>query len=413
MINKKEEFIALLNNSAIGIISVNQNGEIILVNQFALNQFGYTEDELLGKKIECLVPRRFETTHIKHRSNFHDYSAHSRPMGHGLDLYALKKDGSEFPVEVSLSNYETNGEKFAISFISDITIRKKSEEDLKQLNADLEEKVKERTLSLSSTVLELGNQILVAKEKDTLLQKAYEKEKELNELKSRFVTMASHEFRTPLSTILSSAYLVVQYQNEKDQSKREKHVDRIVSSVKMLNDTLNDFLSLGKIDEGKIPLHFSIFDLEALIHSFVSEINPILKKGQEIFYHHVGEKMVNLDANLLLHIVMNLVSNAIKFSHENSIINIQSSIDTSNMTISVADSGLGISKEDQRHLFERFYRGLNVINIQGTGLGLHIVNKYAELMDGTIKCESELDRGTKFTISFPIKIVADEKDLAN
>ena len=403
MINKKEEFHALINNSAIGIISVNQLGEIILVNQFALKLFGYEEGELIGKKIECLVPKRFEKKHIQHRSDFHAYSAYSRPMGMGMELFGQKKDGSEFPVEVSLSSYQVNNEHYAISFISDITVRKKSEEDLRRLNADLEMKVKERTLSLSETVLKLGYQIKEAEEKDRLLQKALEKEKDLNELKSRFVTMASHEFRTPLSTILSSAYLVSKYQTSDDQPKRERHIERIVYAVNMLNETLNDFLSLGKIDEGKIQVRFSEFNITEMIDSFVREMASILKKGQKIIFINQGSETVILDPNLLIHIVMNLVSNAIKFSPEDTHIQINTKNEKDHFVLSVKDSGIGISLEDQGHLFERFYRGLNVINIQGTGLGLHIVSKYAELMNGTIEFKSELDKGTEFIITFKYK----------
>ena len=398
--DKNEELNALFSNSAIGIITVNDKGEIEHINQFALRQFGYEEAELLGKKIECLVPRRYEKKHVKHRADFQEYSSHSRPMGSGMDLYAVKKDGSEFPVEVCLSSYKTGGRTNAIAFISDITIRKQSEEALKQLNADLEEKVRERTLSLTDTVRELGVQIKEAEEKDIQLREALEKEKELNELKSRFVSMASHEFRTPLSTILSSAYLVLKYQNTEDQAKRDRHVERIVSSVNMLTEILNDFLSLGKIDEGKIQVRFSEFNLTEMINSFINEMNPIVKKGQKIVYDHEGSEIVNLDASLLKHIVMNLVSNAIKFSPESTAIHIKTAKTDDIMSLSVRDSGIGISAEDQEHLFERFYRGANVTNVQGTGLGLHIVGKYAELMNGTIEFNSELEKGTEFTIIF-------------
>ena len=181
IINSNQEFSALFNNAAIGIVTINKNGEIVLANQFALNQFGYTEAELIGQKIEILIPRRFMTRHVHHRDNYHD-SPHSRTMGIGMDLYGKKKDDTEFPVEVSLSPYKTEEGAFTISFISDISVRKEAENALLQLNAELEQKVKERTESLRD---------------------ALAKEKDLNELKSRFVSMASHEFRTPLSTVLS------------------------------------------------------------------------------------------------------------------------------------------------------------------------------------------------------------------
>lgn len=370
-------FEALFNNSAIGIIVVDKEGKIALVNQFTLDQFGYTVDEIRGKKIEVLIPDRYRTKHVGHREHYHGKNAHSRPMGLGMDLYAVKKNGVEFPVEVSLSTFNTESEQFAIAFISDISIRKQSEAALLKLNAELEEKVKERTQSLSE---------------------ALEKEKELNELKSRFVSMASHEFRTPLSTILSSAYLVTKYTNTEDQPKRDKHIQRVVSSVNMLTDILNDFLSVGKMEEGKIQVRYSEFDVKELVTQLVAEMQTTIKNGQKLIYNHTGNKMIWLDSSLLKHIIMNLVSNAIKFSPAGSGITISTISDGDSFRLSVKDEGMGISEADMEHLFERFFRGTNVVNIQGTGLGLHIVGKYTELMNGTIECKSELDKGTEFVV---------------
>jgi PAS domain S-box-containing protein len=380
--NTKQQYEALFNNAAIGIIIVNDAGDIVLANQFSLKQFGYELDELIGQKIEILIPQRFSQKHEQHRSRYHTQNPHSRPMGNGMDLFAIKKDGTEFPVEVSLSVYSTGEGQFAIAFISDITVRKKSEQALVQLNAELEQKVFERTQSLTE---------------------ALEKEKELNELKSRFVSMASHEFRTPLSTILSSAYLVTKYVYTEDQPKRDKHIQRIVSSVNMLNDILNDFLSVGKIEEGKIQVRYSNFDIKEFINTVASELQPIFKSGQTVEYYHKGDDDVRLDAALLKHIVMNLISNAIKFSPENSAIYINTVNENDELMLSVKDNGMGISEEDQQHLFERFFRGSNVTNIQGTGLGLHIVSKYTELMNGHIQCKSALGEGTEFITIFKLQ----------
>jgi len=377
--NTGREFEALFNNAAIGIIVVNGEGNVILANQFLLKQFGYRQDELIGQKIEILIPPRVKSRHIKHRENYRGANAHSRPMGLGMDLFAIKKDGVEFPVEVSLSPYHTERGQFSIAFISDISIRKQSEDDLLKLNAELEQKVTERTLSLT---------------------KALEKEKDLNELKSRFVSMASHEFRTPLSTILSSAYLVSKYINAEEQPKRDKHVDRIVSAVNMLTDILNEFLSVGKIEEGRIQLRFSDFNVEEQIKIQLREMQTILKKGQKFHYAHSGEANVWLDLSLLKHIIINFISNAIKFSPPGTEINILTQGTPDNLLLSVKDAGIGISETDQTHLFERFFRGANVTDIQGTGLGLHIVSKYVELMNGTIVCKSELDKGTEFIVNF-------------
>jgi PAS domain S-box-containing protein len=379
---KNEAYGALFNNAAIGIVIVNARGEIVLVNDYALRQFNYQESELIGKKIEVLIPSRYREKHTSHRHEYHHSNPYSRPMGLGMDLYGITKDGKEFPVEVSLSTYETEEGRFAIAFINDISIRKQAELELVKLNEELEKKVIQRTRSLSD---------------------ALEKEKELNELKSRFVSMASHEFRTPLSTILSSAYLIAKYTHTEDQHKRDKHIQRIVSSVNMLNDILNDFLSVGKIEEGKIQVRFAEVNIQDTVQSLIQELQPLLKKDQKIVYHHKGEKVYFLDISLLKHIIMNLLSNAIKFSTEHSKIYIDTQIENEKFILSLQDEGVGISQEDQQHLFERFFRGENVTHIQGTGLGLHIVAKYVELMHGTITCHSELNKGTRFTILFSKK----------
>lgn len=399
------DFDALFNYATMGIIIADGNGTILMANPFILNEFGYTESEIIGQKVEKLIPLRFQAQHEQHRQG---YSAHprNRPMGVGQDLFAVRKNGSEVPVEVSLGTYKTEEGQFAIAFVSFISDRKDAENALKQLNAELEKKVEERTESLTETVKQLGIQIKEAEAKDIELQQvnnslnvALEKEKELNELKSRFVSLASHEFRTPLSTILSSAYLVSKYELPAELVNREKHVQRIISSANLLTDILNDFLSVGKIEEGKTIVKKVRFNIEKHIGTIISEMHGLKKKMQEIQYHHTGTPFVLSDSSLLKHIVLNLVSNAIKFSPEGATIHLHTSVTKKMLILSVRDNGIGIPPEDIQHLFERFFRGGNVSNIQGTGLGLHIVRKYAELMNGIISCKSELNKGTEFTIT--------------
>ena len=406
---EKIKFEALFQYASLGILVVNQKGEIILANSFLLTQFGYTNaDELIGKKMEALVPNRFHSIHVHNRNSFMEKPAR-RPMGIGIDLYAARKDGSEFPVEISLNNYEAGGDFFVIAFVSDITKRKEIEnatlfqkeqlaiinKRMEEFNSNLERQVILRTSQLQETLTELE----ISKEE---LLKALSKEKELGDLKSRFVSMASHEFRTPLSTILSSASLVSKYIKEEEQDKRDKHINRIKSSVSNLTDILNDFLSIGKIEDGKLIAHFTYFNIKDLITTVCNEIGGITKAEQHITYHHIGEEMVQLDASLLRNVMNNLLSNAIKFSPLNGTIEVKSELTESHVLLTVKDSGIGISEEDKHHLFERFFRGTNVTNIQGTGLGLHIVEKYVELMNGNIECESELEKGTLFIITFGI-----------
>ncbi|GEP97773.1 PAS domain-containing sensor histidine kinase [Chitinophaga cymbidii] len=392
-------FEVLFNHATLGILVTDPEGRIVLANPFLLKQFGYAHSELLGEKVEKLIPRRFAERHVQHRHNFSRHP-HSRPMGIGFDLYAMRKDGTEFPVEISLGTNETKDGQYVVAFVSDISLRKESENALKELNAALEQKVAERTESLSEMVARLNAQMKEIEIKDKELRNALQKEKELNELKSRFVSMASHEFRTPLSTVLSSIFLISKYESTDEQPKREKHIQRIVSSVNMLTDILNDFLSVGKIEEGKIQVRLSEFNVENHVSAIVHEITELRKKKQDFDYQHTGDPMLYLDPGLLKHIILNLLSNAIKFSPEYAIIKIWTENRPGRFMIGVRDTGIGISKEDQQHLFERFFRGANVSEIQGTGLGLHIVSKYAELMNGEVTCESEENKGTTFIVSF-------------
>jgi len=405
--NDNQRFEALFQYASVGILVANDKADIILANNYLLAQFGYNSaEELIGKKIETLIPQRYHRAHTHHRDNYNKHPE-SRPMGIGRDLFGIKKDGSEFPVEISLSHYTNTEGKFTIAFIIDISKRKEIEYSvlmqkeqlavinlkIEELNNDLEQKVELRTRQLQDTLIALQN----SKEE---LTKALSKEKELSDLKSRFVSMASHEFRTPLSTILSSASLVAKYTETEQQENRDKHIRRIKTSVNNLTDLLNEFLSIGKIEDGKIVAHFSHFNIKELLETVCNEMQNLVRPGQQIQYHHHGSDEAYLDAALLRNIILNLLSNAIKFSPENGVIEINSYNNKKETTIAVKDSGIGISKEDQVHLFERFFRGTNVTNIQGTGLGLHIVGKYIELMNGQISYSSELEKGSEFIITF-------------
>lgn len=389
----KEGIEALFLFATEGILVINERGEIIRINPSAEKLFGYGKGELVGKKIEILVPKRLTQKHEGHRERYNEHP-HARSMGQGAELFGLKKDGSEIPVEISLSPYTTDEGKFTIAFIVDITHRKQAEEKMKNYSAELEKQVKNRTMILEEAIEELEK---TKKE----LNGALSKEKELSELKTRFVSMASHEFRTPLATIQSSLSLVKKYGEMKEIEKQDKHIDKIKSSINNLTDILTDFLSVSKLEEGRVENVSEKFNLKIFISEIVSEMKSILKEGQKIECNHLGDEIVSLDKKLLRNIFFNLVSNAIKFSPEGKIIEINSEVKKTSVKISVKDSGIGISQEDQNHLFERFFRGHNATHIQGTGLGLNIVAKYVELMNGSINVLSEENKGARFMITFP------------
>jgi PAS domain S-box-containing protein len=398
--DSKEGLEALFEFATEGILVANSKGDIIKTNPATERMFGYAKNELLGKKIEVLVPVRHVHNHQGYREKYIT-NPHARSMGTSMDLHAKRKDGSEFPVEISLSPFTASDGQFVIAFIVDITIRKKAEaaitqqkKELEQLNSNLEKRVRERTMILEEAIAELNR----TKED---LNNALHKEKELNDLKSRFVSMASHEFRTPLATILSSLSLATKYSEKGDKENQVKHIHRIKSSIGNLTDILNDFLSISKFEEGKISASFEKFNIEEFTSDVLKEMQSIAKEGQKINFIHAGNSQVISDKKFLKHILFNLLSNAIKFSSEGKTIELKTEANNSQFTLSVKDSGIGISEEDQKHLFERFFRAHNATNIQGTGLGLNIVSKYVEMLDGTIRFKSTLENGTTFTITFP------------
>lgn len=411
--NIKEKDIAqlLISSSPEGILIVDKKGEIVLVNTSLIKMFGYSEkEELLGKNMEILVPKKYTQNHVKLRSKFSDRPT-KRKMGSDRILYGLRKDKTQFALEIGLNHIETEDGIFISALISDVSKRIAIQEELTKLNLELEEKVIERTQELENAILELqetNSNLEIQYDKTKKAEKeakiALEKEKELSELKSRFVSMASHEFRTPLSTVLSSNSLIQKYidkVNNLDSSIKEKitkHNSRIINSIKNLNAILNDLLSLGKIEEGKIEIKKEKFLISELFNELKEEMSTYLKTNQKLQIDHSGLNSINCDRHILHNILINLTSNASKYSAEGKIILINSSNVNNTLNIDIIDQGIGIPKEDHNHMFDRFFRAKNATNIQGTGLGLNIVKKYLELLNGEISFTSELNVGSTFTI---------------
>ncbi|HEX8659210.1 MAG TPA: PAS domain-containing sensor histidine kinase [Hymenobacter sp.] len=394
-------FEAVVANATIGILVCDRSGAVVSANRMAHQQFGYAEGELTKLKIDALVPSAISGRHEQLRQSFNAKPS-VRAMGaHSGDLKALRQDGSVFPVEVSLSYFHLDNELFVVSYVLDITYKKNIDQELiaqrqrvERLNAELEQKVADRTHALLSTLEQLEQR------KDELA-KALAAEQELGELKSRFVSMASHEFRTPLTAVLTSASLIEKYPATEQQDKRLRHLERIKQSVNHLNDILEEFLSVGRIEEGKVEARPAWLDLPALLHETVADVQGLRKHGQEIEQDvHCPEELW-LDASLLRKILVNLLSNALKYSGENSVVRLRAVSAGGQLTLSVQDQGVGISEEDQARLFERFFRARNVTNVPGTGLGLYIIAKYLELMNGTIALQSALGEGTTVTITIP------------
>lgn len=380
----------------------------MIANPVAELLFAYEKNEMTGMMLEALLPHRYQGHHADMRKGF---NAHPEPrkMGVGRDLTALRKDGREFPVEISLSYTRVNGKLLVMAFISDISQRKKAEDALRQSEeqlivyaAELEKKVQVRTEALNTTINELEKEITDRKKAQEEAHKALEKERELNELKSKFVSIASHEFRTPLSTVLSSASLINQYKDKGEPEKVGKHVQRIKSSVNHLTTILNDFLSLGKLEEGKIDVIIETIPLREFLLEISEEMKASLKSGQEIVVASAPDELpFNIDTRIMRNILFNLISNASKYSDEGKHIYLDAQRKDNHITFSIRDEGIGIPEGDFKHMFQRFFRASNAGNIQGTGLGLNIVKRYVDLLDGNITFESEYEKGSVFTVVIP------------
>lgn len=391
---------ALFIHATEGIVVVDGNGEIAMMNPTASELFGYQSDELVGSKIEILVPIRQARHHVSQRVDYMEAPT-ARGMGHNRDLFARRSDGTEFPVEVSLSPFSTSEGNFVVAFVVDISVRKRQENDLrtaneeiKKLNTELEMRVTERTQELAETLLKLE---ITQKE----VVRALEKERELNDMKSKFVTIASHEFRTPLATILSSASLIGRYVHSEEDEKRQKHVQRIKSAVNNLTEILNDFLSIGKLEEGRMQSVPVEVDMPSCCTELMDEIKGVCKDGQQIYYQHEGPTEAWIDKHLVRNVLINLLSNAIKYSEGHTDIWLRTRLDDAVVHFEIEDQGIGIPESDQTNIFERFFRAQNAGNAQGTGLGLNIVKKYIDLMKGEISFTSQPGQGTTFFVSLP------------
>ncbi|MEP7093858.1 MAG: PAS domain-containing sensor histidine kinase [Flavobacterium sp.] len=387
---------ALVRNAIDGILTIDERGIIESINPSACKLFGYPEQEVIGKNISMLMPSPHKARHDTYLSN---YKNTRKPgiIGVGRELMGLRKNGDVFPLHLGVSEVNYSGRTIYCGFIHDLSNQKESEERLKQYASHLEELVEDRTQSLNNTIADLQ----LAKEK---ISQSLLKEKELNKLKSQFLSMASHEFRTPLSTVQLSVSLINKYAEDYKNANINKHIGKIKNAVTSLTAILNDFLYAENLELKKLKASFADFNLVELGKEITEEMQLLVKEGQKIQYHHQGNSnMVKLDKNLIKNSIINLIINAIKYSAENTVIEFTTTIDEKQCVISIKNQGIGIPEEDQKYLFDAFFRAHNTGNIPGTGLGLTIVSRYVNLMKGTIDFESTPQKGTLFTLLFPIE----------
>jgi len=413
--NLERRFQSVFESAIDGIIIIDSSGVILDLNQAACRMFQYDKGQLIGSTINSLMPRQHS---VKHDSYINNYvtTGIAKIIGIGREVEGLRKDGTLCPFWLSVNEVKLDDGSIFTGFIHDLTDIRKAEKELVNLNMELEKKVVQRTYDLEKVV----NQLLQLNKKledeisarkfteeqlkirESELKQSLAKEKELGELKSRFVSMASHEFRTPLATIASSASLVTKYTDESTQANRQRHIEKIKSSVTHLTNILNDFLSITKLEEGKVQAKIIQCDLEELLTDFADEIKPLFENNKMFFTSvDLHERIINSDPNILRNILFNLISNAIKYTKNNGVIELKVKDDRHDLYIQIKDNGIGIPEHEQKHLFDRFFRAGNASNIEGTGLGLFIVKKYIEMLKGEIEFESIEGSGTTFNVILP------------
>jgi len=394
MTEKSALLHAIIENAIDGIITIDERGLIESINPAACTLFGYAKEEVIGRNISMLMPRPDKDQHDEYIARY-QRTGSPHIIGKGRDVNGQKKDGTLFPFRLGVNEVKYSGRTIYAGFIHDLSKEKEAESKILHYASQLEKLVEERTISLQKSVTELQE----AKE---TVSKSLEKEKELNQLKSRFVSMASHEFRTPLSSIQLSASLIEKYKLQSDDTNVSKHVFKIKNSVGNLTTILDDFLSLERLEAGKIETNFTKFDVVKLAEEITEEMQLMAKKDQNIIYQHTGlSSMVLLDQNLLRNCIVNLISNAIKYSGENTFIEFNTELTGNECIVTVKDNGIGIPETDHKHLFEPFFRANNTGNIPGTGLGLNIILRYVNLMGGKVDFNSLVNQKTVFTLNFP------------
>ena len=385
---------AIIENAIDGIIVIDSEGEILSANPSACALFGYSAAEMCGGNVNILISPAYRTNHNDY-INRYEITGESNIIGIGREVTALKKSGETFPAGLAVSEVLEGGKRIYVGIIHDLTAEKLAVEQLKDHNIKLEKEVAERTEALEQIVQKLEQ----AKNE---VSRSLLKEQEINQMKTRFVSMASHEFRTPLSSIQLSASLIEHYYDRIDKLKILGHLAKIKSAVGSLTDILNDFLSVERIESGKVVPSAGEFDIKALCDDIIEGIKLQAKPNQRINYIHKGSVKVVSDNAMLQHCIINLLSNAVKYSGEDALITLTTDRTAQKLNIRVTDNGIGIPADEQQYLFEAFFRASNVNDVSGTGLGLNIVKRYTELMNGTITVKSIPKKGTAFILEFPV-----------
>ena len=367
----QDRFRDLLEAAPDAIIEVDRAGNIVLLNATTEKLFGYSRDELLGNSVDLLIPGHLRELHSKHREQYLS-SPGTRPMGTGLTLRAVRKDGSEFPVEISLSPTKAGKTTRVTAIIRDVTAQKQAEEQIRTTNIQLEQRNRE-------------------------VERA-------NQLKSEFLASMSHELRTPLHTIIGFTELLAEQSEGPLNEKQQRFIHHVHQDALHLLELINDVLDLSKIEAGRVDLRLEHFDAGEVVREALIGIFPMSEAKGHIMVNRVDSCPVYADRVRFREILTNLLSNAVKFTPDKGEITVSAERSAEGLAaFTVSDTGIGIAPADHGAIFETFRQvGSTTRGVrEGTGLGLAIVKRLVEMHGGRITIESERGKGSRFTFTIP------------
>jgi PAS domain S-box-containing protein len=372
----ERRFRELLEAAPDGIIEVDREGRIVLLNRVTEKMFGYSREELLGGTVELLIPEHLRARHVGHRIHYWD-SPVTRPMGIDLALQGKRKDGSQFPVEISLSPVESEEGLRVTAIIRDISERVKAEDRMRTIREEYTHELEER---------------------NRLIERA-------NQLKSEFLASMSHELRTPLHTIIGFSELLTEELEGVLDDRQKRFFGHIHKDSQHLLELINDLLDLSKIEAGKLELRREVFDARAAVEEVLTSVRPLVQaKSQSIAAAIADLPALDADRTRFKQILFNLLSNAVKFTPEGGSITIEGTLLNNAVEFSVSDTGVGIPREEQELVFDKFYQvGQTSKGVrEGTGLGLAITQHLVAEHGGKLSVVSQVGQGSRFSFTIPL-----------